>query len=95
MQDFWRYIHDYPGRHGQIRGQVAFVLPKDYGWGMRSVEDNLWGLWPADEKASLIWENLNKLLAKHGLKLDIIYDDANFSYEEKYSQVYFWNATIS
>ncbi len=95
MQDFWRYIHDYPGRHGQIKGQVAFVLPKDYGWGMRDSEDKIWGLWPADGKASLIWENMNKLIAKHGLELDIIYDDPTFNFEEKYSEVYFWNSTIN
>jgi len=95
MQDFWRYIHDYPRHHGQIKGQVAFVLPKDYGWGMRYPEDNIWGLWSADEKAQLIWENMNKLIAQYGLELDIIYDDAKFNYEGKYSTVYFWNATIS
>jgi hypothetical protein len=95
MQEFWRYTRSNTDQHGVTVGQAAFVLPKDYGWGMRREEDNLWGLWPADEKAPLIWENLNKLIAKHGLNLDIIYDDANFSYEEKYSQVYFWNATIN
>jgi len=31
MQDFWSYIHNNPGHHGQIKAQVAFVLPKDYG----------------------------------------------------------------
>ena len=73
---------------------MAFVLPKDYGWGMRSATDNIWGLWPADEKAPLIWENLNKLVQKYGLKLDIVYDDERFKIGEKYSEVYFWNATI-
>ena len=29
------------------------------------------------------------------LKLDIIYDDPQFNYEEKYSQIYYWNSTIS
>ena len=61
---------------------------------MRRVEDNIWGLWPADEKAPLILENMNKLITKYGLKLDIVYDDARFNLAEKYSKVYFWNATI-
>jgi hypothetical protein len=94
MQQFWTYIHNHPEHHGQIKGQVAYVLPKDYGWGMRNVEDNIWGLWPADEKAPLIWENMNKLIQKYGLELDIVYDDARFNVGEKYSKVYFWNATI-
>ena len=95
MQNFWRYTRDNPDQHGVTVGQVAFVLPKDYGWGMRTPEDNLWGLWFADEKAPLIWENMNKLIAKWGLELDIIYDDANFNYKEKYSKVHFWNTTIN
>jgi len=95
MQDFWSYIHNNPGHHGQIKAQVAFVLPKDYGWDMRRPDDNIWGLWSADEKASLIWENVNKLIAKYGLKLDIIYDDAKFNYKEKYFEVYFWDSTIN
>ena len=96
MEQFWTYIHAYPRNIlGKVDAQVAFVLPKDYGWGMRNVDDKIWGLWPADEKAPLIWENMNKLITKYGLELDIIYDDARFNYREKYSQVYLWNATIN
>jgi hypothetical protein len=95
MQQFWDYVHDHPrGTNGKVDGTVAFVLPKDYGWGMRSATDNIWGLWPADEKAPAIWENLNKLIQKYSLELDIVYDDDRFNIGEKYSKVYFWNATI-
>jgi hypothetical protein len=95
MERFWNYIQAYPREvYGKVDGQVAFVLPKDYGWGMRTVEDNIWGLWPADEKAPLIWENMNKLITKYGLRLDIVYDDPRFNFSEKYSQVYLWNQTI-
>ena len=94
MQQFWSYISDNPNQHGTTVGQATFVLPKDYGWGMRHLEDNIWGFWLADEKAPLIWDNMNKLITKYGLELDIVYDDARFNYEEKYSTVYLWNATI-
>ncbi len=95
MQQFWNYVHDHPrGTNGKVNGQVAFVLPKDYGWGMRNVADNMWGLWPADEKAPVIWENMNKLIQKYGLELDIVYDDDRFNIGEKYSTVYYWNSTI-
>jgi hypothetical protein len=95
MERFWNYVHSYPREiYGKVDGQVAFVLPKDYGWGMRSLEDSIWGLWSADEKAPLIWENMNKLIARYGLKLDIVYDDARFNLAGKYAKVYFWNATI-
>jgi len=94
MRQFWTYVSDNPDKHGATVGQVAYILPKDYGWGMRNVADNMWGLWSADEKAPLIWENMNKLIQKYGLELDIFYDDDIFSIGEKYSKVYFWNATI-
>jgi len=95
MKQFWDYIHTYPrGNYGKVDAKAAFVLPKDYGWGLRNVEDKIWGLWTADEKAPLIWENMNKLISKYGLELDIVYDDGRFNIGEKYSQVYFWNAPI-
>lgn len=96
MKRFWNIVHAYPREVcGKVDGQIAFVLPKDYGWGMRNPDDKIWGFWPADEQAPLIWENMNKLIAKHGLKLDIIYDDSRFSFEEKYSKIYLWNSTVA
>jgi len=95
MQQFWSYVHDSPrGTYGEVDGKVAFVLPKDYGWGMRNVADNMWGLWPADEKAPIIWVNMNKLIQKYGFELDIVYDDARFNVGTKYYKVYYWNATV-
>ena len=79
----------------KVGGQVALVLPKDYGWGMRQPYDKIWGLWPADEKSPLIGASISKLIKKYGLKLDIIYDDPKFNFTEKYSEIYFWNSTIS
>jgi hypothetical protein len=62
---------------------------------MRTIDDVIWGVWPADDKAPLIWENMNKLIQKYGLKLDIIYDEPEYNYTEKYGQVYYWNSTIT
>jgi hypothetical protein len=100
MQKFWNYIHAYPrGIYGKVYGQVALVLPKDYGWGMRRtqhmIEDNIWGFWPEDEKIQVVGENMAKLMSRYDLKLDIIYDDPRFDFEEKYSKIYFWNSTIA
>jgi hypothetical protein len=95
MEEFWGYVQDHPERYGQMRGRVAFVLPRDYGWGFRRLEDNVWGLWPADEKAPVIWERLHWLLDRYGLELDIVYDDSAFDYEDKYAQVYFWNDDLN
>lgn len=95
MKTFWNFIHFFPRSvFGKAEGQVAFVLPKDYGWGMRNVDDKIWGIWPPDDLSPQIWDNMNGLIKRHGLELDIIYDDPRFSFEEKYSKIYFWNSTI-
>lgn len=95
MKKFWNSIHFFPRiRFAKVEGQVAFVLPKDYGWGMRRPDDLIWGLWEADDVSPRIWDNMNRLIERYDLKLDIIYDDPRFSFEEEYSKIYFWNSTI-
>ena len=100
MEHFWNYASANPrGNGGRASGEVALVLPRDYGWGMRRNEyitqDRIWGLWPEDEKVPLILENTGKLLSKYGLNLDVIYENEGFDHRGKYSEVYFWNATIT
>jgi len=94
MQQFWTYIHQHPEDYGKAKGQVAFVLPKDYGWGMRRPDCSIWGLWPADDLSSVIWDKMNRLIERYGLQLDIVYDDPRFSFNE-YSEVYYWDSLIT
>ena len=94
MQQFWQHVCKHPEDYGKTEGQVAFLLPRDYGWGMRSPDDKIWGLWSADELSPIIWENMNNLIEKYGIKLDIVYDDPRFSYKN-YSQVFFYNSTFN
>jgi hypothetical protein len=100
MRRFWNYVKTYPRDiYGRVDGEVAFVMPKDFGWGIRRtqyiIEERIWGFWPEDETAYLIGENMAKLINEYGLKLDIVYDDPRFDFEGKYSQIYFWNSTIT
>ena len=95
MEQFWQQTSSSSNEVEKITAQVAYILPNYYGWGMRRPDDKIWGLWEADEKSSIIWENLNKLETKYGLKLDIIYDDPRFDIKNKYYQTYLWNATIN
>ncbi|MEM3640362.1 MAG: hypothetical protein QXH37_00320 [Candidatus Bathyarchaeia archaeon] len=95
MEDFWNLINSPKPSVEKVRGQVAYVLPKDYGWGMRGPDDKIWGIWPPDNRSPIIWENMNKLIEKYGLKLDIIYDDSRFNFKKKYAIIYFWNSTVS
>jgi hypothetical protein len=95
MQQFWDYRQNHPEEYGKTEAEAAFVLPKDYGWGMRRVDDNIWfPEWGSDNLSPLIWENMNKLIERYGLKLDIIYDDPRFGYEDKYAYIHFWDDQI-
>ena len=96
MKKFWNQIQSFPRRlFGEVEGQVAFALPEDYGWGMRNLDDKIWGFWPPDDLSPLIWNNMNELIKRYDLKLDIIYSDARFKFKEEYSKIYFWNSTIN
>jgi hypothetical protein len=90
LEDFWNYMQEYPKDYGKNQGEVAFVLPKDYGWGMRHPEDKIWGLWNADTLSPIIWEKLNILLEHYDMQLDIVYDNPNINLEE-YSKIFYWD----
>ena len=92
MRKFWRLINS-GSPIAKIKADIAFVLPRDYGWGMRTPDDNIWGYWPPDDLAPRIWRETNELMETYGLKLDIIYDDSRFNYKRKYSKIYFWNCS--
>ena len=94
LQDFWTNVVT-KSTPTTPHAQAALVLPKDYGFGMRSPDDKIWGFWGPDDKSPLIWENAQKLLGQYGLGLDIVYDDPAFPIQGNYSKVYYWNQTIT
>lgn len=90
MEQFWRDIHktafnDY--------AQAAFVLPHAYGWGLRTENDSIWGLWAPDNSSLQIWDRMQFLISKYNLNLDIVYDDQAFPVTGRYAQMYWWNQT--
>ena len=92
IERFWGIIQTLPAN---TPPEVAFVMPHDYGWGMRSQKDKIWGLWAPDETSAQIWSIKEKLLAQYGTGLDIVYDDSQFPLAGRgYHQVYYWNQTI-
>ena len=94
LERFWNGL-----QHGtysvQSSAENVLVLPRNYGWGMRNPNDTIWGLWGPDEKSPQIWNISRTLLARYGTQLDIVYEDANFTLTDKYSNVYYWNSTLS
>ncbi len=92
LERFWKNVVQNPAVvHGGVKAEAAFVFPKNYGWGLRRLEDSVWGLWEPTAEAKQAWPLLQDALAKHGLRLDIVYDDAAYPFAGKYRQVYYWN----
>ena len=95
LERFWNDVMTKPNQKTRDfnQAEVALVLPKNYGWGMRNPNDSIWGFWGPDERSPQIWEISRKLLAQYGLSLDIVYDDPAFPAAGNYSQIYYWNQT--
>ena len=93
LKQFWQYIKDNPRTNDTIESRVAYILPKDYGYGFRGPDDKIWGLWEADELASKIWDDINTLVEQYNYGLDIIYEDTLQFNTFKYSKLIFWNGT--
>jgi len=97
LENFWNYVNNNPNKHGSMRGDVALVLPQDYGFGFRNPNDKVWGLWENDRYSSEIWNDVNDLLEEYGSRLDIVYYDPEFNDELKdcYTDVLTWGAEDS
>ena len=95
LKQFWRYAGNNPRSSNPTPDRVAYVLPKDYGYGFRGPADRIWGLWPADSFSFEISTQVGGFIDKYQNRLDLIYDDglmANSSYG--YSEITFWNGTV-
>ncbi len=76
--------------------EAALVLPHNFGWGMRSPNDTIWGFWLNDNRTQQIAKDTSQLLTKYGPSLDIIFDDPAYPISNvSYENVYYWNQTIN
>jgi hypothetical protein len=93
LQKFWNDIHqqNFPNFS---QPDAALVLPQNYGWGMRSPNDTIWGFWPPDNKTFQIAKTTGTLLSQYGVSLDIVYADPQYPIADVgYRHVYYWNQT--
>jgi hypothetical protein len=96
LQNFWSMLHANPSSFGKNSAEAAYVVPADYGFGFRSPTDTIWGLFPADKLSTKIYGDVQTLTERYGAKLNILYDSPEvYSALGNYSEVYFWNQTIS
>ena len=92
IQRFWTDVVQNPKVTNNVKGQDALVLPSDYGSGLRSPTDSVWGIWQPDSSQQ-VWNAVQTSLAKYGSKLDIVYNDPNFLTADKYQRIIYWNQT--
>ena len=92
LKRFWGYVRENPRQNAQVKDRVAYVLPKDYGYGFRGPDDKIWGFWEADSIASKVCGDLSSLFAQYGERLDIIYDVGLLPGNTYgYSKLIYWN----
>jgi hypothetical protein len=63
LQKFWNVVEDDPVQTN-FQAQNVLVLPRNYGWGMRSPNDTIWGLWEPDAKSPQVWKITQTLLTR-------------------------------
>lgn len=96
LKKFWDYYHGNPRDFNSRKANVAYILPPDYGFGLRRADDKIWGLWEPDELSGKAWSDVNKLVQTYGFGLDIIYDEPGIvdAARNRYERLIFWNETI-
>jgi len=97
IKNFQEYTAQNPQNATSNTQKVAYVMPDNYGWGLRSVDDKIWGVWPADNKTNGIWNDLQALIASRGDGFDVIYDSpwTRVFGRDHYDTLIWWNATNS
>jgi hypothetical protein len=96
LERFWNDTVTNPDVvHGSTKVEAVLVLPNNYGWGMRNIEDKIWAFWGPDENSEQIWNISRQLLTQYGLRLDAVYDDPAFPITGKYQKIYYWNQTTA
>ena len=99
IKQFWQYAQANPRTVSQPSDRTAYVLPQDFGFGFRSPNDTICGLWNAawNGSASLafvadIGMCVVSDLQMLGSNLDIIYPVSNGTLNSLgYKNVMYWN----
>jgi hypothetical protein len=96
LQQFWDYAHNNPQDFGSQKARTAYVLPQDYGFGLRRANDRIWGLFEADVLSANVWDDVNTLVDVCGFGFDIIYNEPGVAdaARSRYERIVFWNDTI-
>jgi hypothetical protein len=97
LQKFWSTLHSNPASFGSNKPKVAYIVPADYGFGFRNPNDNIWGLFPSDNLSTKIYSDIENLTQTYGAHIDILYYEPTqiAPLLKNYSQVFYWNQTVT
>ena len=96
MQQFWNYTQSNPASFGSTKPSIAYIVPADYGFGFRSANDTIWGVFPPDQLSPKIYNDVTTLTETYGSQLDILYDGPKTAtLLPCYSKVFYWNQTVT
>ena len=96
LKRFWDWTHANPKAFGSVKATAAYILPGDYGSGLRSTTDNIWGLFPADNLSTKTWNDIEAMTNRYGARFDIIFDDNTIgNVAGRYESRLFWNETVT
>jgi len=93
LEKFCTYIKLYPNRHGLCGGNIAYILPRSFGFGFRGENDTVWGIWHNTNLTTKTWRETLKLVDLYRCNFDILYDDAP-EIISAYKNIFFWNAVL-
>jgi len=94
LRQFWQYAKEHPRTDNKVENRIAYVLPRDYGYGFRGPNDWIWGLFSPDENSSEIWNDVNMWVEENKPLIDVIYEDTLQNGKFNYNRLIFWNGTI-
>ncbi len=86
---FWKNVVNYPNVvQGSVKADAVVILPANYGYGGRWMEDHIWGIFAPDNQTRQIWNTMQSALQEHGLQTDIVYADSRFPLIHQYKNIY-------
>ena len=79
----------------KVKVDAAFVLPSDFGSGLRKQDDIVWGFWAPTQQEQQVWLQLQNALKTHDQKIDIVYDDTDHPATGKYTQIIYPSSNLN
>jgi hypothetical protein len=95
IKAFRDYAAANPNNKSSNIERIAYALADIYGFGFRTPQDTIWGVWPSDATSPVVWDKVNSLVQTYGDGFDIIYYSpwTRLFGNEHYDTMILWNST--